>query len=194
MKRAYTVFFSVAVAALLVSLAGCFTEREALGKDRAILKGGQQVSGDMVGWVAVPNTAPEMRQEKNRNISYAVLSTHNVIPENLSGWVAMNPSFFAKMTDIKVDTPPATATERWVLKPEGKSVPKDKNGWIALPFSEPQIESSAHKKDREMAALAGGNIIPKEMHGWVALDRETLAKVTAEFMNKGSGSELPKTK
>ncbi|MGD0094403.1 MAG: hypothetical protein ABSE73_31225 [Planctomycetota bacterium] len=186
MKPANILFVLVALA-LALGAGGCFTERDNPKEERAILKAGQQVSADMVGWVAVPNTAPEMR--KSAELSYAVISAHNVVPAALGGWVAMNPAFFAKLTDIKVDTPPATSGERWVLKPEGKSVPKEKNGWIALPFSEPKIEKHG---DREMAQLCMDNIIPKEMHGWAAVSPENLAKLVEKYMGTGPGSKTTK--
>lgn len=180
---------SACVAVLGLAVSGCNTEREK-GHERAILKAGQQVSAEMVGWVAVPNTAPQTKQEKS--ISFAVLGTHNVVPETLDGWVAINPSFFSKLSEIKVDVPAGAAGERWVLKPEGKSVPKDKHGWVAVPYSEPQVEKSDHKKDREMAALASGNIVPKEMNGWIAVDRDTLAKMVTAYMKSGPGAKVSK--
>jgi len=189
MKRTNILWVAFALALVLGST-GCFTKRDKPDEERALLHAGQQVSADMVGWVAVPNTAPEVR--KHDALSYAVLATHNVVSATVDGWVAMNPSFFAKLADIKVETPPAGSSERWVLAPEGKSVPKDKDGWVALPFSEPQIEKSASKKDREMAILATGNIVPKEMHGWVAVTREDLAKLTEKFMLTGPGSKTTK--
>jgi hypothetical protein len=182
---------STFVAVLALAVSGCNTEREKGQRDRAILKAGQQVSAEMVGWVAVPNTAPATKQDKG--LSFAVLGTHNVVPETMDGWVAINPTFFTKLSEIKVDVPTNAAGERWVLKPEGKSVPKDKHGWVAVPFSEPQIEKSDAKKDREMAALASGNIVPKEMNGWIAVDRDSLAKMVTAYMKTGSGSKVSKT-
>jgi hypothetical protein len=176
--------------ALVLGSTGCFTKRDNPAEDRALLHAGQQVSADMVGWVAVPNTAPALR--KQGDLSYAVLSAHNVVSAAVDGWVAMNPAFFAKLADIKVDAPPAGSSERWVLAQEGKSVPKDKDGWVALPYSEPQIEKSSSKKDREMAVLATGNIVPKEMHGWVAVTREDLAKLSEKFMLTGPGAKTTK--
>ncbi|HYG78255.1 MAG TPA: hypothetical protein VEK08_24850 [Planctomycetota bacterium] len=173
----------------VILLAGCNTEREK-NADRAILKAKQQVSADMVGWVAVPNTAPQTKKEGN--IAYSVLATHNVVPETLDGCVAINPAFFSKLSGVKVDVPAPVAGEKWVLKPEGKSVPKDKHGWVAVPYSEPVIEKSDHKKDREMAALSTNNIVPKEMNGWIAVDRDTLAKMVATYMNSGPGSKVSK--
>ena len=181
---------STFVAVLALAVSGCNTKVEK-GSDRAILQAGQQVSADMVGWVAVPNTAPATKQEKG--LSFAVLGTHNVVPSTLDGWVAINPAFFTKLSEIKVDVPANAAGERWVLKPEGKSVPKDKHGWVAVPYSEPQIEKSEHKKDREMAALSNGNIVPKEMNGWIAVDRDTLAKMVSTYMKTGAGSKVSKT-
>ena len=189
MKRTNTVLVALALALVLGST-GCFTKRDKPDEERAILHAGQQISADMVGWVAVPNTAPEVR--KAAALSYAVLATHNVVPAAVDSWVAMNPSFFAKLSDVKVQTPAAGSGERWVLASEGKSVPKDKDGWVALPFSEPTIEKSTANKDREMAKLATGNIVPKEMHGWVAVTSEDLAKLVKEFMMRGPGSKTTK--
>jgi hypothetical protein len=189
MKTLKSLTALVAFGAMLLTLAGCNTEREK-GADRGYLKAGQQVGPDMVGWVAVPNTAPEVK--KGEGYSYAVLSGHNVIPASMDSWVAINPVFFSKMSSVKVEEPKASASERWVLQPEGKKVPKDKHGWVAVPFSEPQIEASAHKKDREMAALLENNVVPKEMHGWVAVDRDTLAKLVARYMSTGPGAKVSK--
>lgn len=188
--RRTNVLTALFAAALVLGIAGCFTQRDKPGEERATLKAGQQVSAEMVGWVAVPNTVPQMKDAAG--LKYAVLSTHNVVPPALDGWVAMNNTLFSKMADIKVDEPAAAGGERWVLKPEGKSIPKEKNGWVAVPFSEPQIEKSTHKKDREMAVLAANNIVPKEMHGWVAVSREDLAKITEKFMLTGPGSKASK--
>jgi hypothetical protein len=187
MKR--TNVLALFAVALVLGAAGCFTQREDPKEDRTILKAGQQVSADMVGWVAVPNTVPDV---KSGAIAYAVLAAQNVVPAKMNGWVAVNPAFFAKMTDIKVETPPAVTAERWVLKPEGKSVPKDKNGWVALPYSAPTIEKSAHKQDREMATLATNNIVPKEMHGWVAVEADALAKIVDKYLRTGPGSKVSK--
>jgi len=190
MNRNTLIVLVAFLGALVITLAGCNTEREK-GVERAYLKAGQQVSAEMVGWVAVPNSAPEMK--KGDAYSYGVLSAQNVIPQTMDGWVAINPVFFSKMTDIKVDAPKAAGAERWVLKPEGKSVPKDKHGWVAVPFTEPQIEASAHKKDREMAALLENNVVPKEMHGWVAVNKETLEKLVTKYMSTGPGSKVSKS-
>jgi len=189
MKRTGMLLVPFALA-LFLSVVGCNTRPDNADEARATLQAGQQVSADMVGWVALPNTVPEAKQ--SGGLSYAVLATHNIVPAKLNGWGAVNSAFFTKMTDIKVDAPPAVTSQHWVLKPEGKSIPKDKNGWVALPFSEPQIERSAHKQDREMAALATNNIIPKEMHGWVAVSRDDLARIVEKYMRTGPGSKVSK--
>lgn len=170
-------------------LAGCNTKVEE-GKDYAVLKKGQQVSGAMVGWVAVQPSFPVVKKEGDW--SYAVLSGNNVVEPPQDGWVAINPSFFSELSGVKLETPPAGSMDRWVLKPEGKSVPKDKAGWIALPYSVPQVEASSARKGREMAALSAGNLIPKEMHGWAAVDRETLSKLVGKFMMTGAGARTDK--
>ncbi|HYF49551.1 MAG TPA: hypothetical protein VEJ63_09105 [Planctomycetota bacterium] len=185
---------SIAMLGMVVALVGCNTEREQGQGERAVLKAGQQVSADMVGWVAVPNTQPAVTADKDKAVSYAVVQTNNVVPASMDSWVAVNTALFTKMTDIKVEVKDAPAGERWVLKPEGKSVPKEKHGWVAVPFTQPQIESSAKAKGLEMATLYANNIIPKEMNGWVAVDRETLAKLSEKYMMTGKGADLPKSR
>jgi len=186
--------YSVAMLAVLVALAGCNTEREEGQGERAVLKAGQQVSAAMVGWVAVPNTQPSLIADKDKAVSYAVVRTNNVIPSSMSSWVAINPTLFSKMSDIKVETQDSPDAERWVLKSEGKSVPKDKHGWVAVPFTQPQIESSGKAKGLEMATLYANNVVPKEMNGWVAVDRDTLAKLSEKYMMTGKGADLPKAR
>jgi hypothetical protein len=182
------------LASLLFVLYGCNTEREVGEGDRAILKAGQQVSAEMVGWVAVPNTAPAVSTNKESNVTYAVVTTNNVIPAKLNGWVAMNPALFTKMTKIAIEVKEAPAVERLVLKPEGKAIPKDKNGWIAIPLTQPAIESNSKNKALEMAVLSANNLVPKELNGWVAVDKETLATLSEKYMSTGTGSELPKVR
>ncbi|HEY3323095.1 MAG TPA: hypothetical protein VGP72_21765 [Planctomycetota bacterium] len=181
---------SILSLALAVILTGCLTQRDDKTTDRATLQAGQQVSAEMVGWVAVPPCNAQVKQDKG--ISYAVLPAHCVIPKTMDEWVAVNPEFFTKLSEIKVEVPVAVEAQRWVLKPEGKSVPKDKQGWIAVPYSEPIIEKSDYKKDRQMAVLASNNIVPKEMNGFVAIDRDTLAKLVAAYMSTGPGSKASK--
>jgi hypothetical protein len=188
-----SILSTVVIAGLVLALSGCNTEREA-GTERAILKAGQQVSGDMVGWVAVPNTSPALTTNKDKNVTYAVISANNVVPDSMNGWVAIDPSLFAKMTDIKVETKDIPATDRWVLKPEGKSVPKEKHGWVAVPFTQPQIQSSDKGKGLQMANLSSNNIVPKEMNGWVAVDSIVLANLVEKHMMTGQGAELPKNR
>lgn len=177
------------IAALLLVLSGCNTKVEE-GKHYAILKKGQQVSAAMTGWVAIPPSFPEVKKEGDW--SYAILANNNVVEPNTDGWVAINPKFFTELSGVSVATPASNDVERWVMKPEGKSVPKDKTGWIALPYSLPQIEASSNKPGREMAAISAGNMIPKEMHGWVAVDRDTLTKLVGKFMMTGAGSRTTK--
>lgn len=179
------------VAAVTLVLAGCNTEKQE-GKDYAVLKKGQQVAGAMVGWIAVPNTTPVIKKDDAKGVSYALLATDNIVLDGQDGWVAVNPAFFTKLSDIAVPAAAAKSSQKWVLKPEGKFIPKDKDGWVALPYSEPQIEASSHKKDRELAVLSLGNVIPKELNGWVAVDKETLAKLTQKFMMSGPGSKVSK--
>jgi len=193
MKKALIAAIPVLTFAGVLFIAGCNTQRE--GKaDRAILKAGQQVSADMVGWVAVPGGAPSVKEDKGAGVSYAVLARHNIVPTTMDGWMAVTPKFFAKLTGIKIEEPAQDNSEMWVLKPEGMSVPKDKNGWVAVPYSVPQIESSSHKKELEVADLFGNNVIPKEMNGWVAADKETMAKLFEKYMSTGKGSDVGKKK
>jgi len=177
------------VAVLALGIAGCNTKVEE-GKDYAVLKKGQQVSGQMVGWVAVVPSFPVVK--KQGDWSYALLSSNNVVEPPQDGWVAVNPSFFTQLSGVALETPPVGSEERWVMKPEGKSVPKEKAGWIALPYSVPQVEASSNKKGREMASIAAGNLIPKEMHGWAAVDRETLSTLVGKFMLTGAGARTDK--
>lgn len=177
------------IAVLTLVLAGCNTKVEE-GRHYAILKKGQQVSGAMTGWVAVPPSFPEVKKEGDW--SYAVLANNNVVEPGQDGWVAINPKFFSELSGLNVATPADNNAERWVMKPEGKSVPKDKAGWIAVPYTLPQIEASSNKPGREMAAIGAGNLVPKEMHGWVAVDRDTLTKLVGKFMMTGAGSRTSK--
>jgi predicted small secreted protein len=189
-----TLFSIIAVCALVLVVSGCNTEREQGGEERAVLKAGQQVSAEMVGWVAVPNTAPATTVDKDKNVTYAVVLTNNVVPRSLNNWIAMNPALFTKMTEIKVETKESPAADRWVMKPEGKSVPRSMHGWVAVPFSQPAIESSSKGKALEMATLYANNIIPKEMNGWVAVEPDALAKISEKYMMTGKGAELPKSR
>ena len=75
----------VATAVLALAVSGCNTEREK-NHDRAILKAGQQVSADMVGWVAVPNTAPATKKDK---VDYACQA--KVACEDMSGTLTVDP-------------------------------------------------------------------------------------------------------
>src|ERR1700761_9414856 len=123
-----------AVAVIALGFAGCNTKVEE-GRDYAVLKKGQQVSGAMVGWVAVSPSFPVVKKEGDW--SYALLSSNNVVEPAQDGWVAVNPSFFTQLSGVTLETPAATSGERWVMKPEGKSIPKDKDGWIAIPYTVP---------------------------------------------------------
>jgi hypothetical protein len=191
MRNSARVLTALVAGAFLVVIVGCEADREP-SQDRAILKGGKQVPENMVGWVAVPNNPPKVTENKEKGVAYAVLATHQVVPETMHSWEAMPAELFAKMTDIKLEAPKEAAPEKWVLKPVGKRIPKEMNGWVAVPFSEPKIESRA-KKGLEMATLYANNIVPKDMNGWVAVDRETLAKIVEPYLTKkGSGAELPK--
>ena len=190
--KIYAKFLAILLAGSFI-LVGCNTIVEK-GETRAILKAGQQVSEEMVGWVAVPNSAPAIVKKDNA-LTYAVLATHQYIPASLNGWVAMTPTLFSEMTGIKVETKEAPSSEKWILKPAGKSVPKDKEGWIAMPFTEPKIEATATKQHLKMAKLSADNIIPKDMNGWVAVDTTALAKLAKERVEKaGPGAQLPQAR
>lgn len=192
MKKINDMFSILCFLGIVLTLAGCNTEREVGSGERAILKAGQQVSSDMVGWVAVPNSSPTSVQDKATGITYLVLASHNIVPVTVDGSFAVPPTLFAKMTDITIEVPKIGSEEKWILKPEGKSVPKDKQGWIAVSPSEPQVERSSHLKGLEVATLSSNNIIPKEMNGWVAIDKETFAKLVEKFLMTGSGSKVSK--
>ncbi|MFH0939407.1 MAG: hypothetical protein V1899_09025 [Planctomycetota bacterium] len=188
--KIYAKFLTVILVGSLI-LIGCNTIVEK-GETRAILKAGQQISEDMVGWVAVPNSTPAI-VKKEKGLTYAVIATHQYIPASLNGWVAMTPTLFSEMTGVAVATKEVPASEKWILKPVGKSVPKDKEGWVAMPFTEPKIEATATKQHLKMAKLNTDNVIPKDMNGWVAVDTTVLAKLAKERVEKaGPGAQLPK--
>lgn len=160
---------------LAVLVAGCFTKREE-GTNHAPLKAGMQVSDDMEGWVAVPNTQP--KEVKSDKITYYVLSTHNIVPAKLNGFQAVSGKGFEKLSGIKVPEQKTPESELWAMKPAGRSVPKDKDGWVGVPLRFPKVEGGA------MAVLESDILIPKEMDGWVAIDKETSAKLFSELETK----------
>jgi len=98
------------------------------GMPARLLKVNQSPAAAMTGWVAVPPSFPEVKKEGDW--SYAVLANNNVVEPGQDGWVAINPKFFSELSGLNVATPADNNAERWVMKPEGKSVPKDKAGWI----------------------------------------------------------------
>lgn len=192
MRNNAKVVSTFVTAAFLLMIAGCEADK-APSQDRAILKGGKQVPESMVGWVALPNNPPKLTENKDKAVNYAVLATHQVVPETMHTWEAMPAELFTKMTDIQVEAPKGQAPEKWLMKPVGKRIPKEMNGWVAVPFSEPKIEGRAAKKDLQMATLYANAVVPKDMNGWVAVDRETLAKIVEPYLTKkGAGAELPK--
>ena len=195
MKTILTASVVTGILALGLALTGCNTEREKDLGDRALLKAGQQVSEDMVGWVAVPNTAPKLEQNKTAGITYGVLAAHNVVPAGMDNWYAVNPALFAKMTDIKIEAPKVATVEKWVLKPVGKKVPADKDGWAAVPNTQPTMDN--REAGYEIGTLFTNNVVPKEMNGWAAIDKETMAKLSEKYSQTGSGArvdKLPKPK
>jgi hypothetical protein len=192
MKRHAFLFLSLFAAALMLGLAGCNTERDKEDSDRAILKAGQQVSADMVNWVAVPNAQPITKLDKESKIHYAILPANVVIPASLNGWSAMPPELFERMSKIKVERLKMPALDRFVLKPEGKKVPQEMDSWVAVQGTWVQAESTGKKL--QMAPLYRNQLVPKEMHNWVAVDKETLANLVENYMMTGAGSDLPKAK
>ena len=175
-------------------LSGCDNrqENEYRSSGQVHLKAGDKVSSSMVGWVAMPSTsAPEIKKDDSKSLSYAILSGNNIVPDSMQGWVAINPIFFTKMSGVSV-TAPAAPGEMWVMNFKGERIPFDKNGWVAVPHSEPQIESSSTHKGREMAKLSVNNVIPGTMNGWVAVDNNTLTELVKKFMASGPGSNLSK--
>lgn len=190
MKTFKAMLAPIAVGALVLALAGCDTERDKGGQMRATLKAGQKVSNDMTGWVALPGaTEPNIKKDDSKGISYAVLGANNLVPYALNNWVAINPAFFTKLTEITVEAPKESG-DLFVLSPKGIRVPADKNGWVAVPYNSPKIESSATRKDRELAKLSAEDVIPKEMNGWVAVDKDTLANLVDKFMKTGPGAKV----
>lgn len=191
MKNFAMVVGACVLGALMVAVSGCNTEREPGTGNRAVLKAGQQVSADMVGWVAVPNTQPHVAENKAGGYSYAELTANNVVPQSMDNWYAVPAPMFDKMTGIKVAAKPAPAAlPRWVLKPEGKSVPKDMNGWVAVPPEQSKVQAS--KGGSEVAVLIGNSVVPKEMNGWVAVNPDTFAKLVEGVMMKGPGADVAK--
>jgi hypothetical protein len=191
MKNTHALLVSLVAGVLVLALGGCYPEREPGQGNRAILKRGETVPVDMDGWVALPNTVPELK--KSAELTYAVLATHNVISAGLDGWVAMDPAYFAKLSDIKIEAPKVVAVQPYVLK-EGKSISKEQTGWVAVPNAQPEIIKSAREASLAMAELVRNQIVPKEMNGWVAIDRNTLSKLTEKHMMTGKGADLPKPK
>jgi hypothetical protein len=186
MKNTQTLFAALAAAALVVALAGCYPEREP-GQNRAALKAGQTVPPDMNNWVALPNTVPEAKT--SGELKYAVLATHNIIPANLDGQVALDPALFTKLSGIAVEAPKGTGAVPYVLK-EGKTISKDKSGYVAVPGDNPKIIKSSNGS-MATAELVKSQVVPKEMNGWVAIDRDTLGKLAEAKLAPKEG-DLPK--
>ena len=180
MKRMSSVALAVAAAGLLVFAAGCFVEKDA-GHQRAHLLADKYIPDEMDKWIAVPDMAP--KSVTANGITYYVLGTHNVVPDSMAGFIAMNPKAFEKYTGIK-PAGGAASGEPVVLKAR-KKVLRDQAGWVALPSG----NYPAQEKDGEfaMANLEADQLVPKEMDGWAAVDKETVAKLAKQDeMNKNT--------
>ncbi len=187
MKRSIVVpFFAVALVAVV--LTGCDADNNNPKYGHVYLRGGKKVPSNLVGWVAVPGAQPKVVEDKNLGFSYAVLATHNIVSSDISGWVALKPGLFAKMSGIKVEAPADNASELYVLN-AGARIPEDMSNWIALPNTQPEVESSSTKKDVGLAKLASDNVIPKELNGWIAVSPDTLAKLSEKYMMTGKGAK-----
>lgn len=181
-KRTWT---GAALVLALMVAGGCgFLKREE-GKNRVILKAGWQVGADQADWVGVPGLAPKEAKDANKGIAYAVLSTHNVVPDKMDGWQAYSPKAFEKLSGIQVPPQKTPEGELWPMK-EGRRVPKEKDGWVGVAPMYPRIV------DGTGAVLAPDLIVPKEMDGWACVDRETSAKLWAAFEMQGQIPEKKK--
>ena len=181
------VYAFLTLAFSLVVLSGCDSDNDTR-YGHIYLKGGKKVPSHLAGWVAVQGTQPKLVEDKEAGFSYAVLATHNVVSSELSGWVAVKPGLFARMSGIKTETPAGDEAELYVLNKDAH-IPMEMSNWIALPNTQPEVESSATKKDVGLAKLAADNVIPKELNGWVAINPDTLAKLTEKFMMTGKGAK-----
>jgi hypothetical protein len=191
MKRS-TLCSLAALTVVALILGGCDADNTQSRSGRAFLKGGKHVPSNLVGWVAVPGAEPKVTEDKNVGISYAVLSTHNLIPGSISGWVALKPALFAKMSGIKVDAPAESGGSELFVLTGGSKIPYDMTNWVAVPNTQPEVESSASKKDVGLAKLYTDNVIPKELNGWVAVNPDTLAKLSEKYMMTGKGARTTK--
>jgi len=176
MNQMRTFFVAVAAVALL-GLAGCGFLKRDEGTNRTTLKAGWQVSDDMEGWVAVANSQPK-ETKTDKGLPYYVLSTHNVVPGKMDGWQAFSPKAFEKLSGFKIpDAAKTPEGELWAMR-AGRTVPKEKDGWVGVALRYPKVEGGAG------AVLGGDQLVPKEMDGWVAIDKETSAKLIEEFTMK----------
>ena len=186
MKNTPALFAALIAVALVVALTGCYPEREP-GQNRAALKAGQTVPPDMNNWVALPNTMPEAKTSEG--LKYFVLATHNVIPANLDGFVALDAALFTKLSGLQVEAPKGAGAPLYVLK-EGKTISKDKSGYVAVPNENPKVVKSS-SGTMATAELVKSQLVPKEMNGWVAIDRDTLGNLAEKKLAPKEG-ELPK--
>jgi hypothetical protein len=162
------------VLGLLVVVSGCFLKREE-GRNRAVLKADWQVPDDMATWIALANTEPKEVTNAELKLTYYVLCTHNIVPPKLNGHLALSANVFEQISKIKVPAPKTPEGELWQMR-VGRRVPKEKDGWVALPLSYPVIEK---RGEAGIAVLGADLLIPKEMDGWVALDRDALGSLEA---------------
>lgn len=179
-----------AVAFVAVVLTGCDSDNDTRF-GHIYLKGGKKVPSRLSGWVAVQGTEPKVVEDKTAGFSYAVLATHNVVSNELNGWVALKPGLFSKMSGVKTETPAGDSGELYVLYKDAH-IPLEMSNWIALPNTQPEVQSSATRKDVGLAKLSSDNVIPKEMNGWVAVNPDTLAKLSEKYMMTGKGSQTGK--
>jgi len=155
-----------------ILLPGCFLKKEP-GTQRVVLKKGWQVGTDQDGWVAVAPSEAKAAKDEAKKVSYHILATHNVVPAKLDGCYALSPALFDKLTGIKLAEQKTPESELWPMK-DGRSVPKEKDGWIGVALAYPRVEGG------KLATLGADELIPKEMDGWAAIDRETMAQLSAQ--------------
>ena len=178
-----TPFAIVAALTLVLVGCGCDNDNDEYRGGRTMLRGGKKVSSNISGWVAIPGAEPKLTEDKAAHISYAVLSTHQVVPASMNNWKAVPAKLFKIISKIAVEAPPENNTELRVLY-HGEHIPYDMSNWVAVPNTQPEIETSDTQKGRGVALLHADNIIPKEMNGWVATDVDTFAKLVYEASKK----------
>lgn len=184
MNTKQTMKFATLCFGAAILLPGCFLKKEP-GVQRVILKKGWQVGADQDGWVAVAPSDPKLAKEDGKKISHHLLATHNIVPAKLDGYCAVAPTLFETLTGIKLAEQKSPESELWPMK-DGRSVPKEKDGWIGVVLAYPTVEGG------KLAILGTDQLIPKEMDGWAVIDRETLAQLSAK--NKMNQITIPAAK